>query len=681
MKKSIKTAKVASLACLALLTACGENAWNNHLDGFEEPPVYNKTQTIEYTLTDADYSTLSGLAANKALAVTDEEKSALSAIGTRKSFATEDEARRYLPAFFDSSSFPYFTAIDKSSIMVTYNIAQAEMAAVKAIGKAPEYKVTTDNYIAAWQSDDNYIPGFAPMTPAVKFVPGFLLAAYPDAVEGDMVVANYNVTDANPVFGGVEEGPAFELTSVIATAEKDKTLDINGIVTGISTRGFVVTDASGSICYDQGNGFNDDAIAIGAKVHVTGKVGTYNQCYQISVDQSYEVVGLSEYKYPAPEVYDGAKVDQACAMTADFLATYIQLDCTVSVSGNYYNLIIDNCEHQGSVYNAPDNIKALFNDGDKVTVYGYFVCLSGKAKYFNVLVTAVGKPGANRAPATTMATYGQNSVYAFNGTEWTVPANVTVLQPADYTAMGQNYGNLSEELPQTLLPVYMNKNYPYAAEGDVMTVAYKYYASGSTTYKAREFKFSDGKWSSDNFKEAVSEQYNKINGVWAFDPSVTLVLPAVKGNAVSAAFYQACVNWVYENIDKPLGSTSIKSGVGYVTSYGNNDYYGGASAYQNNVDLRPSAALGQYAAGFNGMNDDQIVELVKYRFCYEVVPGALAALYPEAKPIEGLEVLYTIEFSAYTGTATTAYTGVWKVVGPAKFEFVSCTWWPNGTPE
>lgn len=64
---------------------------------------------------------------------------------------------------------------------------------------------------------------------------------------------------------------------------------------------------------------------------------------------------------------------------------------------------------------------------------------------------------------------------------------------------------------------------------------------------------------------------------------------------------------------------------------------------------------------------------MKKRFEEEVMPGALSALHPDAVAIEGIDVLYTINFSAYDGT-TAEYTGVWKVVGNAKFEFVSCTW-------
>lgn len=151
-----------------------------------------------------------------------------------------------------------------------------------------------------------------------------------------------------------------------------------------------------------------------------------------------------------------------------------------------------------------------------------------------------------------------------------------------------------------------------------------------------------------------------------YDPNVTITLPAGKGIEISTLYYQTCVDWVKTNIDQPTGAT-------YVTSYGNNEYYSGTSAYQGNVDLRPSAAKAQYAAGYANMTDAQIVDTMKKRFETETMPAALAILHPDADVIPGMEVLFTINFSAYDGT-TTAYIIVYKVVGKGKFEFVKCDW-------
>lgn len=680
--KFINIKSLALLASAVALTGCGENAWNNNLDGFEVPPVYSDTETINYTLTAADYSTLSTLPANTALAATQEEKTALKAIGTNHCFTSEDEARKYLPAFFAYKGFPYFTLNDGSSIKVTYAVgAEAPKEVVAINNTTKEYRVSEEDYIGVWGSDEDYISAFAPMNPASANLPALLKAAYPDAQAGDYVVANYNEANTNPIFGSVNGGetPEFELTDVIGKAASGDELSVKGIVTGISTRGFVITDNSGSICYDSGsNTFADDLITIGAQVEASGTVSTYNRCLQIGKDQSYTVVGTGNYTYPAPVIYDGAKVTAACDATGDLLAQYVQLEGTLSISGNYYNIAIEGTEKQGSVYYAPSYIKEQLTDGETYTFTGYFVAVTGKGQYFNILLTGVkGKTTTFRAPVGVVETVGKNAIYCFDGSKWSVPASTLVLQPADYVAMQQKYGNLSGTLPQTLLPIYLKQTLPYAQEEDAEIVAYKYYNGSTTSYEASKFEFANGEWAMAANENLVTDRFNRINGKWAFDPSVTLTLPAGRSQPLSTLYFQACVDWVYENIDKPLGATSITSGVGYVTSYGNNEYYSGASAYQGNVDIRASAALTQYPEGYANMSDDEIVETMKSRFCYKTFPAALAKIHSDAVPIEGMEVLYTINFTAYTGSAT-EYQVVYKVVGPAQFEFVSCNWWADG---
>ena len=160
-----------------------------------------------------------------------------------------------------------------------------------------------------------------------------------------------------------------------------------------------------------------------------------------------------------------------------------------------------------------------------------------------------------------------------------------------------------------------------------------------------------------------------------FDPNVTITLPAGKGQEMSTLYFQACVDWVFENICKPLGDTSIKSGKFYVSSYGNNEYYSGTSAYQGNVDLRASSARAQYPAEYESMTDEAIIELERTRFMTEVMPGALAAIHPDAAPIEGLDVLYTVNFYTYMeDRSTKTCQAIFKVAGPGKFAPVSCNW-------
>ena len=374
----------------------------------------------------------------------------------------------------------------------------------------------------------------------------------------------------------------------------------------------------------------------------------------------------------------GAEIDQAITRTDDALAQYVQFKATTVISGNYINFNIEGATTaQGSIYQATDAQKALFTDGAEVTVEGYFISISS-GKFFNVVPTKVNgvkaqviKRGLKRAASVPTTTY--NAVYHYDNGRWTVPANFCVLNPADYTAMGSTTQDLSA--PAKYLPTYLASKYPYAQQGDIRNVMYRFYNSSSkeTSYACDQYTFDGSAWVINTGIVTETAQFVRTGGKWMYDPNVTITLPAGRNQELSTKYFQACVDWVFNNICKPMGDTDIKSGAFYVTKHGNNEYYSGTSAYQGNVDLRASAARAQYPTGYEGMTDDEIVELEKQRFMNEVMPGALSMLHPDAKPIEGLDVIYTINFSVYTGT-TTAYTARFRVIAPGKFEPVDCTW-------
>jgi hypothetical protein len=73
------------------------------------------------------------------------------------------------------------------------------------------------------------------------------------------------------------------------------------------------------------------------------------------------------------------------------------------------------------------------------------------------------------------------------------------------------------------------------------------------------------------------------------------------------------------------------------------------------------------------MSDAEIVALMKKRFETEVMPGVLAKLHPEAAPMEGVQVTYTITFGTYDGSNHTE-TIRFEVTAPGTFTFLDCTW-------
>ena len=216
-------------------------------------------------------------------------------------------------------------------------------------------------------------------------------------------------------------------------------------------------------------------------------------------------------------------------------------------------------------------------------------------------------------------------------------------------------------------PLSLKQKFPYAQAETAKFVAYKYYSNNTTAYACTQFTFDGSKWEDSMTRDgvrSVTNQFVRRDGEWKLDPSIELTLPAGKNQPLSSWFFQACVDWVKEN---------VPDGASFVTSYGNNDYYTGASAYQGNIDLRPGSARNQ-SSTYDDMTDDEIVALMKERFEKEVCPGVLATLYPNLAPVGDFEPTVTILFFSYNGSSTTPGTIVCKAVAKGKFEVVSCDW-------
>lgn len=670
----------------ALFTSCDENTWNDKLDGFTEPPVYSTTTNEAYALTKADYTAIASLKANKALAEKLGQTDALAAIGTSCSFTSEDQARLYIPALLRDSTRAFFTLADGSNVSVTYNLTSALPALVRDInaGVSNIYTVSSEDYQSVWGSDDDYIDAFAPVNPASASLPAILKDKYADAKSGDFAIVKYSEASVNPVFGGGGGSQdEFTPTDVLGAVAVGDEVNVKGYVTAICARGFIIADNAGSILAYQSSGFDATALNIGDQLELNGTVSAYGTGLQISItSSSYTVVGTGAYTYPSAKHYTGSMIDEAVARTGNFAPIYCTLTGEAAVSGNYYNIKVDGAEKaQGSVYYATDAVKAQIENGKTYTFTGYFTAVSS-GKYFNMIITAVkeGTTAAPRprfAPVSEVVAVAKEAIYRYDGKKWSIPANTYLIQPADYTAMGQTYGNFSGTGAEQLLPIFLKNLYPYASAEKAVTVVYKFYNGSATSYVADEYDFDGEAWNRNG--GATTDKFTRKDGFWSYNPSFEITLPYARNTDPSYTYYMACVNWVLNNVVKPIQPDATLTTCEYYVDYrGNAEFYSGASAYYGNVDIRATTAINNAPAdAYAGMTNDEVVLLMKKRFSTEVLPGALKALHPEAAPQAGMDVTYTITFTAYDG-AESKETIVYKVTAPATFEYVSSTWVENG---
>lgn len=255
--------------------------------------------------------------------------------------------------------------------------------------------------------------------------------------------------------------------------------------------------------------------------------------------------------------------------------------------------------------------------------------------------------------------------YVFDGAAWSrlatngVVTNFTqigyLLTTADYLSMGGDvarYKNFSATvLAESYLPTFLKNKYPYALDGSIKVVQYKYYSGGAKDV-TEQYILVSGVWTKmARYKiVAKTEQYIYASDAWMFDPAVRLSM----------------VNADYQII---VTEDALKD------SYGTAGYTYGASTYKNNFDLRLSVWKTYDAPRFDGMTDDQgnafIVGQVK-----KGIILLLQKKYPAAVPIVpgiGVDAYYIVTFETYNNDFSRSYPS-WKFQctaagSPATFEF------------
>ena len=642
MKKHFKYT-VLFAGCAVMFAGCSENEWNDKLDGFEVPPVYSEVETYDYTLTAADYKTIADSKVNKALAEAKGEDAvtALAAIGTNACFATAEEAREYIPALLAQSSFPYFSASNSSSVKVTYDLTSNQLPEVLTISAGVKsFDLTKADYQSLWGSTENFINGFAPATGnADKVLPGLLAKKYADATEGSYAIVNYNYTDENPDFSAGTT--YFEETFAVSigefTMENIKLPEGSSYVWSYDTRGYAKASS-----YVGGKNLAADSWLVSPVIDLPAEANaslTFEQAWNYFTD------------------IETAKKENAVAVR-------------IVGETKWTTLTPENVPTKlgWTFVNSGELSLAAFN-GKKIQIGFHYTSTdvkSGTTEIKNVKVFSGVSPVFENRYA----------IYKYDGGEWVVPGSMSILQGSDYAAMGYGSSNyITVAQAKQLLPAYLAVNKPYAQEDASQVVVYR---SSTSKVSAMQLVLTEGKWP-PNLGTTV-DQFTKMSGEWKYNPSVVITLPYSRNTDPSYTYYMGCVNWVFNNISKEYGVTNISDGGGFLDSRGNAEFYSGASAYYGNVDVRAITAKNNAPegyTGYDGLTDEEISFLVKKRFCLESMRGSLESLHADVQPVPGMELTYTINFVAYTGSAEEE-TVVYVVSGPGKFAYKSCTWFTDG---
>lgn len=165
----------------------------------------------------------------------------------------------------------------------------------------------------------------------------------------------------------------------IAAGAENAAIDLKDVlVTGVTLKSYVITDATGSILVFAKE---DPKVKVGDKINVTGTTGKHNGLMQITTPTATVVSSGNAVSYPAPLELTEAKMKE----DAPTAVTYVSFTGTVKKDGTYYNIFV------GS-YTAKD-LSCSFYTGDMegfvgsdIKVEGWYV---GGNPHYQVVATKV----------------------------------------------------------------------------------------------------------------------------------------------------------------------------------------------------------------------------------------------------------------------------------------------------
>ena len=176
-----------------------------------------------------------------------------------------------------------------------------------------------------------------------------------------------------------EPTPGAGTIAEIAAGAENAAIDLKDVlVSGVTLKSYVITDATGSILVFANT---DPKVKVGDKINVTGTTGKHNGLMQITTPTATVVSSGNAVSYPAPLELTEAKMKE----DAPTAVTYVSFTGTVKKSGNFYNIFV------GS-YTAKDLSCSYYTGnmegfvGSDIKVEGWYV---GGNPHYQVVATKV----------------------------------------------------------------------------------------------------------------------------------------------------------------------------------------------------------------------------------------------------------------------------------------------------
>ena len=590
-----------------------------------EENVITKSED-EYVLTKADYESISK-AAGKA-ATNDDEKYLASSVAKKQALNEFASAEKYVPALLGKM---YSTWGKGSTVGVTYNYYQKNEGVVKYLQDIENAYLKDGDYDAVWAEDG--IKGvyfLSPKHAPAKVLPAILANKYPEANKFDKALVEYKYDNVDP-----EVIPGDDLINEEFDALENKA--------PFAIEGWKQIVVKGENRWE-GREFGGNKFANASAFQAQGDV---------------EIAIIS----PAVSVASaGGK------LTFDLAYGHYKGDCLhVYVSDKFDggdNFNAADWEEITNEFNYPKDVE------NKYTAWincGEYELDAFKGKNLNVAFVYVGNGTGvtttvqlDKVRISTIQMSESNEqkysdLYQFNGEAWEAYTHneVAVVTPSDYDAMGapgkhDNFSN--SDKPEAYIPAFLAHNYPYAKDGDVMAVVYKFYTGKTTVIDADEYKRENGAWAKNSYiSTRVKETFLHNGKEWLFDPTVSC--------QVEKADYDYLVSWVKEN--KPAYMDA---------KYDNTEYWFGGSSHYTNFNVQLIKRRSNDPEGLIPADDAAAKEYLNGKIA-EGCALVLAHNNPNAPTqMSGLDLYFKISCKVYDGSSNFRYTYKFKSLGNGKFE-------------
>lgn len=321
------------------------------------------------------------------------------------------------------------------------------------------------------------------------------------------------------------------------------------------------------------------------------------------------------------------------------------------------------------------------NDSNKakaISTNKYFLDTIPANKYLPLLLNS--KYLYSDANSIAMVTYNYNVPY---DTTKIAIGNKFVLADEDYSAMGSATGqpgklkNFSSTIdPNYYIPIWLKIKFPYSKSGEVKMVRYKFFVSSSLTNVIPDvFIFDGASWVKYKSVTLKTDQCLYSGKTWVFDPTI-YITQITNDRTKDAEGYPSNMNNMFSVIVHAVKADANIAK--YISSFKNDEYYYGASAYQGNFSFQYSV---REAAPYS---DPALIALTneadKINFMFNRVNEAiiiyLKYAYPTLNPKTdaGFDQYLSVTFRVYeryaSGTNTNTYKAKFQCIETGKFKFI-----------